>query len=52
MPTSKRKLTDILHGLSPEAKAHLFIEDVFRSDPVASNADRDKAIKALRGDDG
>lgn len=51
MPSSKKKLTDILNGLSPEAKARLFIEDFFRSEPVASNADRDKAIKALRGDD-
>ena len=52
MGSPEKRLEDIVKGLSPEEKAKLVIEDLFRKEPVLTASNRYKMLDALSDDEG
>src|SRR3972149_4421050 len=52
MGSPEKRLEDIVEGLSPEEKAKLVIEDLFRKEPVLTPWNRHKMLGAMSDDEG
>ena len=52
MTTTANRLTGIIGKLSPEEKAKLVIEDLFRDEPVLSPQARSKMLQAMGAEEG
>src|SRR3989304_478077 len=52
MASPEKRLEDVVKGLSPEEKAKLVIEDLFREEPVLSPGNRGKVLGAMSDDEG
>ena len=52
MGSPEKRLEDIVKGLSPEEKAKLVIEDLFRKEPVLTLWNRYKMLDAMSDDEG
>ena len=52
MGSPDKRLEDIVKGLSPEEKAKLVIEDLFRKEPVLTPWNRHKMLGAMSDDEG
>jgi hypothetical protein len=52
MSRAEKRLEDIIKGLSPEDKARLAIEDMFRSEPVLSESDYRKMMASMSSEEG
>lgn len=52
MTTTTKRLADIMENLSPEEKAKLIIEDLFRDKPTLSPKAQQKALQAMNREEG
>ena len=52
MTTTTKRLADIMENLSPEEKAKLIIEDLFRDKPTLSPKAQQKALRAMPREEG
>ena len=52
MTSKEKRLQEIVHGLPPEEKARLVIEDALRKEPALSPGDRHRMVRALNPQDG
>ena len=52
MTTTTKRLADIMEKLSPEEKAKLIVEDLFRDKPTLSPKAQQKALRAMNREEG
>jgi hypothetical protein len=52
MSSGEKRLDDIIKGLSPEEKARLVIEDLFREKPVLSPSNRRRMLAEMSSEEG
>ena len=52
MTTTTKRLADIMEKLSPEEKAKLIVEDLFRDKPTLSPKAQQKALRAMNQEEG